>query len=201
MHIAYIWRWAFDERKSGVYLHLYLYFSLMEVCIWWKEKWCWFRLPVSLQFSTLAAVPPPPPSCNFVYHVFVYFLFVFFIIQDSHFLRYPGILSALTLFFIHQHDSLREGLPYPPLPPTIMNLFLNFFVFAVLSHICAEKCSLWRSRWCGFRLPLSAPLVHSSIPAQRNAAFLRSISSERYLPPCSPSQLHVNVNICNHMQL
>ena len=182
--ISLIWKYAVGGKRSGVDFVSLSLSSSPPLQLFRRRR------PV----ATLCIM-------NLCILCFLFFIILFFC-QDLHFWRIVGILSALTLFLMHHHTSPREGLPYPPTNIYHEPIFeFLFFVFAVLSHICAEKCSLWRSRWCGFRLPLSAPLVHSSIPAQRNAAFLRSISSERYLPPCSPSQLHVNVNICNHMQL
>ena len=160
----------------------------MELCIRWKKKWCWFRLPVSLQFSTLAAVPPPPPSCNFVYRVFVYNLFVFFIILFLS--RFA--LSKVSWYPIYPYTLLHAPAHQPKrratLPPSIMNLFLN--LFSLYLWFCPT--SVRRNAVCGevggvdFVSP--SPPLSSTPPSRRSAT------------QPSSDQFHPNVT-CPHVRL
>ena len=92
--ISLIWKYAFGGRRSGV-------------------DFVSLSLSSSPPLQLFRRRRPVATLCIMYLCIFCLYFSSFFC-QDSHFLRYPDILSALTLFFMHQHTSPREGLPYPP---------------------------------------------------------------------------------------
>ena len=89
---------------------------------------------------------------------------------------------------MHQHTSPREGLPYPPLPASIMNLFFN--LFSLYLWFCPT--SVRRNAVCGevggvdFVSP--SPPLSSTPPSRRSAT------------QPSSDQFHPNVT-CPHVRL
>ena len=123
--ISLIWKYAVGGRRGGV-------------------DFVSLSLSSSPPLQLFRRRRPVATLCIMYLCIFCLYFSPFFFCQDSHFPRYPGILSALTLFFMHQHTSPREGLPYPPLPASIMNLFLIYFrcICGFVPHLCGEMQSV-----------------------------------------------------------